>query len=193
MASFISLWTMIHLNNFKTSKQNKAFILPAVSVSFKNKQQQKLMQDCKAIILQLKRANRFTKTIHTTPKQKLTYSSGPEFFFYIYFLKFIFNCRIIALQCSVGFCHASTWISHMYTHVCLASFAQYYVAWNYGGFFFSFLCMNSSQFLYSFVSGHLAWFPIKIMLLTHSTWLLVNVSTPLCGIYIQECWILGHT
>ena len=78
----------------------------------------------------------FTKTIHTTPKQKLTYSSGPEFFFYIYFLKFIFNCRIIALQCSVGFCHASTWISHMYTHVCLASFAQYYVAWNYGGFFF---------------------------------------------------------
>ena len=28
---------MIHLNNFKTSKQNKAFLLLAVSVSFKNK------------------------------------------------------------------------------------------------------------------------------------------------------------
>ena len=78
---------MIHLNNFKTSKQNKAFILLAVSVSFKNKQQQKLMQDCKAIILQLRRANRFTKTIHTKPKQKLAYSRGPEFFFlHLFFL-----------------------------------------------------------------------------------------------------------
>ena len=53
-------------------------------------------------------------------------------------------------------------------------------------FFFSFLCMNSSQFLYSFVSGHLAWFPVKIMLPTHSTWLLVSMSIPLCGVNIQR-------
>ena len=35
------------------------------------------------------------------------------------FLKklFIFNWRIIALQCSVGFCHTSTWINHRYTAV----------------------------------------------------------------------------
>ena len=30
---------------------------------------------------------------------------------------FIFNQRIIALQCCVGFCHTSTRISHRYTHV----------------------------------------------------------------------------
>ena len=29
----------------------------------------------------------------------------------------IFNCRIIALQYFVGFCCASTWISHRYTYV----------------------------------------------------------------------------
>ena len=28
------------------------------------------------------------------------------------FLKFIFNCRIIALQCCVGFYHTTTWISY---------------------------------------------------------------------------------
>ena len=33
-------------------------------------------------------------------------------------LKFIlFNCRIIALQCCVDFCHTSTWISQRYTQV----------------------------------------------------------------------------
>ena len=29
----------------------------------------------------------------------------------------IFNWRIIALQCYVGFCHTSTWISHRHTYV----------------------------------------------------------------------------
>ena len=31
-----------------------------------------------------------------------------------YFLKFIFNWRIIALQYGVGFCQTPTWISHRY-------------------------------------------------------------------------------
>ena len=35
----------------------------------------------------------------------------------IYFLKLIFNWRIIALQYYVGFCHKLTWISHRYTYV----------------------------------------------------------------------------
>ena len=35
----------------------------------------------------------------------------------IFFILFIFNWRIIALQCCVGLCHTSTWISHRYTHV----------------------------------------------------------------------------
>ena len=30
---------------------------------------------------------------------------------------FIFNWRIIALQCCVGLCHTSTWISHRYPYV----------------------------------------------------------------------------
>ena len=30
---------------------------------------------------------------------------------------FVFNWRIIALQCCVCFCHTTTWISHMYTYV----------------------------------------------------------------------------
>ena len=35
-----------------------------------------------------------------------------------YFFSLIyFNWRIIALQCCVGFCHPSTWISHRYTYV----------------------------------------------------------------------------
>ena len=29
----------------------------------------------------------------------------------------IFNWKIIALQCCVGFCHTATWISHNYTYV----------------------------------------------------------------------------
>lgn len=38
-------------------------------------------------------------------------------FFQIYFLKFIFNWRMIALHYCVAFCHTSTWISHRYTYV----------------------------------------------------------------------------
>ena len=34
------------------------------------------------------------------------------------FVLFLFCWRIIALQCCVGFCHISTWISHRYTYVC---------------------------------------------------------------------------
>ena len=34
-----------------------------------------------------------------------------------FFFSFIFNWRIIALQCSVGFCRTSMWISHRYTYV----------------------------------------------------------------------------
>ena len=39
------------------------------------------------------------------------------FFFFFKHLKIIFDWRIIALQCCVGFCHISTWISHKY-YVC---------------------------------------------------------------------------
>ena len=34
----------------------------------------------------------------------------------VFSFKIIFNWRIIALQCCVGFCH-TTWISHKYTYV----------------------------------------------------------------------------
>ena len=33
------------------------------------------------------------------------------------FKNFLFNWRIIALQCCVGFCHTSTWFSHRYVYV----------------------------------------------------------------------------
>ena len=33
------------------------------------------------------------------------------------FLKFIFNWRITALQCCIGFCHITKWISQTYTRV----------------------------------------------------------------------------
>ena len=35
----------------------------------------------------------------------------------IYIFKFVFNWKIIALQCCVGFCHTSTWGNHRYTYV----------------------------------------------------------------------------
>ena len=37
--------------------------------------------------------------------------------FYFYFLKIIFNWRMIALQYWFDFCHTSTWISHRCTYV----------------------------------------------------------------------------
>ena len=40
-----------------------------------------------------------------------------SFFFTCNFLKFIFNWRIIALQCCIGFCHTTMWISYKYTYV----------------------------------------------------------------------------
>ena len=33
------------------------------------------------------------------------------------FSSFIFNWRIIVLQCCFGFCHTTTWISHKYTYI----------------------------------------------------------------------------
>ena len=39
--------------------------------------------------------------------------------FFKLFFKIYFNWRIIALQCCLGFCHTTTWISHKYT--CLPS------------------------------------------------------------------------
>ena len=38
-------------------------------------------------------------------------------FFSIYFLKFIFNWRIIPLQYCTGFCHTTTWISCKYAYI----------------------------------------------------------------------------
>ena len=34
-----------------------------------------------------------------------------------YIFKVVFNWKIIALQCCVGFCHTSTWGNHRYTYV----------------------------------------------------------------------------
>ena len=36
------------------------------------------------------------------------------FFFYIIQKIYLFNWRIIALQCCIGFCHTSTWIDYRY-------------------------------------------------------------------------------
>ena len=45
-------------------------------------------------------------------------SSSSSSLLALFFLKnFIFNWRVIALQCCVGVCHTSTWISHRYTYV----------------------------------------------------------------------------
>ena len=38
-------------------------------------------------------------------------------FWHDFFFKFIFTWRITTLQCCVGFCHTTTWISHGYTYV----------------------------------------------------------------------------
>ena len=35
----------------------------------------------------------------------------------IIILKFIFHWMLIALQCCVGFCHRTMWISHKYTYI----------------------------------------------------------------------------
>ena len=34
-----------------------------------------------------------------------------------FFLKFISNCSIIAVQCCVGFYHTTMWVSHKYTYI----------------------------------------------------------------------------
>ena len=51
----------------------------------------------------------------------LVYSQFPLLFVFLFFFLilnlFIFNWKVIALQCCVHFCHTSTWISHRYTYV----------------------------------------------------------------------------
>ena len=49
-------------------------------------------------------------------KLKIPHARG-KLFIFVFFLKFFFNWRIIALQHCVSFCHTSTWISHKYTYV----------------------------------------------------------------------------
>ena len=44
---------------------------------------------------------------------------GPTFKRDVLFLKFIFNWRIIALSCCIGFCSTTAWISYKYT--CISS------------------------------------------------------------------------
>ena len=52
---------------------------------------------------------------HRCLPEFLTQLLGCKFHWWLVFFKkilFIFNWRIIALRCCVGFCHTSTWISH---------------------------------------------------------------------------------
>ena len=39
------------------------------------------------------------------------------FLLFSFFFTLFFNCRTIALQCCVGFCHTTMQISHNYTHI----------------------------------------------------------------------------
>ena len=60
-------------------------------------------------------------------RNKLTWQRYASIFFFskpsrvniisLFFVKFIFNWRVIALQYHVGFCHVSTWISRRYTYI----------------------------------------------------------------------------
>ena len=60
-------------------------------------------------------------------RNKLTWQPYASIFFFskpsrvnmipLFFVEFIFNWRIIALQCCVGFCHVSTRISHRYAYI----------------------------------------------------------------------------
>ena len=52
-------------------------------------------------------------------QQQLKWNRGPPLssLSYFYLFKFIFNWWKIALQCYVGFCGATTCISHKYTHI----------------------------------------------------------------------------